>query len=76
MTIIAELAGRIAALLVEGRPNLWCYSCMASKTGVTEKDARDAAQTLLTRPGWTLVRRSCASCGHKGDLLTQAADAT
>ena len=75
MANIAEIAGRIAALIVEGRPDLWCYGCLASKVGVSEKDARDGAQALLTRPGWILIRRSCASCGRQDDLLAQPPEA-
>jgi hypothetical protein len=40
----------------------FCYTCLAKRFGVTDKDIREAAQVVAMRTGFVLTWRVCYGC--------------
>jgi hypothetical protein len=62
------LAARIGAILREG-PSASCVDCLAGRLMVSTQQIREAAQVLLARPQFTIVRGRCFTCGQMKDLV-------
>jgi hypothetical protein len=62
-------AERVAQAVLANSPFVLCCACLALKLGLTEKDTRDAAQIVVSRPGFGLDRRSCYGCDRIESVL-------
>lgn len=72
MTAVVD---RVAGLLHEQFPLVFCSRCTAGELGLPEQHVREAAQVLLsTRPGYRLARRMCRGCFVEGELLEAPAE--
>ena len=59
-------AARIAAILRD-KPFGYCVACLAARLDVLTQEVRNAAQLLVTRPGFRVVQRACYACGSMSD---------
>jgi hypothetical protein len=66
-------AKAITALLLENWPNPYCYSCLAIKLQVSEREVRESAQALVLVSAVRIRRLRCANCGRVDDLLQKLA---
>jgi hypothetical protein len=60
---------QITALLRQHAPLVLCSDCVAAKLGLPPKDVRDAAQGLVLRRGFQIVRRLCYTCCRTDDMV-------
>jgi hypothetical protein len=59
----------IAHALLANWPFVRCFVCLSTHVGVPEKDAREAAQLLVVRDGFSTARRVCQICHRADDVL-------
>ena len=57
-------ATHIAAILRDGFPSGYCIGCLAARLELSVPEVRDAAQILVTRPGFRVSARVCYTCGR------------
>jgi hypothetical protein len=67
---MAELPERLAAYLRSNFPYTFCYPCLTTNLGESERRVRDAAQIAVLGPGFSIQRRVCSSCRNTDDLLS------
>jgi hypothetical protein len=60
---------RVAQAVVASFPFAFCFSCLATHLGLTEKDARSAAQIVIGREGFRVEQRSCYGCNRTERVL-------
>lgn len=60
-------ATHIAAMLRDGFPSGYCVGCLAARLELPVPEVREAAQILVTRPGFRAVERVCYTCGRIQD---------
>jgi hypothetical protein len=66
MLTTAEL---VARAVLQNSPNVRCFPCLSSQVGVSEKDAREAAQLLVVREEFFVTWRVCQICGCTDAVL-------
>jgi hypothetical protein len=59
----------IARAVLRNSPFVRCFRCLSSQVGVGDKDAREAAQLLVMRDGFSIAKRVCQVCGHAEEML-------
>jgi hypothetical protein len=64
-------AKAITALLLENWPNPYCYSRLAIKLQVSDREVRESALVLVSAV--QIRRLRCANCGRVDDLLQKLA---
>jgi hypothetical protein len=60
---------RMAASLRHGFTSGYCVECLASRFEIPVHETREAAQVLVTRPGFRMVEGECYTCGRMNDVL-------
>ena len=68
-------AEQVARAVLQNSPYARCFACLATQVGVSEKDARDAAQVLIVRQDFGISRRVCYTCTRVDDVLIAAKSA-
>jgi hypothetical protein len=68
-----DLKDRLARA-VHSSPSSYCYTCLAKRLGVTDKDVREAAQVVALRSGFELAKRICRGCGAVEIVLVAPLD--
>ena len=53
---------RIAALLQEHAPFVYCCACLARELNLEDKDVRNSVQRLLIEPEYIVRRLACSQC--------------
>lgn len=62
-------AEQVARAVLQNLPFVRCFPCLSSQVGVTEKDAREAAQLRILRDEFFVAQRVCQICGRTDDAL-------
>jgi hypothetical protein len=62
-------AEQVARAVLQNSPYVRCFPCLSSQVGVTEKDAREAAQLLIVRDEFFIAQRMCQICGRTDDVF-------
>jgi hypothetical protein len=71
MTGMSDTAERLAALIEDSYPYVFCYACLGTKLNESDRDLRNAAQVvMIARKAFLVSRRVCRTCGITADLLT------
>ena len=63
------LADRVAHAVLANFPYAYCFRCLASQLGLSEREVREAALFVVVRDGVGLDRRVCPACGRIDTLL-------
>jgi hypothetical protein len=58
---------RLAAVLRASAPAGYCVDCLAVKLNLSAHEVRGAAQVLVARPGFRVVKLACYTCGSLKD---------
>jgi hypothetical protein len=66
---MSPVAQRLADVVYLNSPQVLCFTCLATQSGLNEHDIRAAAVVLVARAGLGLVRRMCHSCRHVDEVL-------
>jgi hypothetical protein len=64
---------RLAAVLRASAPAGYCVDCLAVKLNVSAHEVRGPAQVLVARPGFSVVKLACYTCGSVKDDVVQFA---
>jgi hypothetical protein len=64
-------AEQVARAVLQNSPYVRCFPCLSSQVGLTEKNAREAAQLLIIRDEFFIDRRVCQICGRTDDVLVR-----
>jgi hypothetical protein len=60
---------QIARGVLRNLPHVRCFPCLSLQVGVSEKDAREAAQVLVVRNDFFVARRRCQTCARTESAL-------
>jgi hypothetical protein len=55
--------------VLQNFPYAYCFPCLASHASLTESEVRGAAQVLVIKDAFRVVRRVCYRCSHTDDML-------
>ena len=65
----AVMETRVAHAVLANLPHAYCFRCLASQLGLSEREVREAALFVVVRDGVGLDRRVCPACGRIDTLL-------
>ena len=59
----------VARAVLQNAPDVRCFPCLSSQVGVSEKDAREAAQVLVVLDEFFIAHRVCRICFRTDGML-------
>jgi hypothetical protein len=60
---------RLEAVLLQGRPDAFCFPCLGTRLAMPATRVRDAAQLVIVNPDFRVRRGPCRACGRTDEVM-------